>query len=61
MYPVSASSADLLGLIEIESGTARKVAAQASNGNMPPNTTRTMIAPAGSKLFVRRSIAKAQA
>ena len=34
-YPVKAISADALDLMEIESGTARKVAAQASKGNTP--------------------------
>ena len=60
-YPVKAISADVLDLTEIESGTARKVAAQASKGNMPPKTTSTTIASAGSKLLLRKRMAKAQA
>jgi len=60
-YPIKAISTDALDLTEIESGTARRVPAQASKGNTPPKRTSTTIAPAGSKLLLRKRMAKAQA
>src|SRR5439155_2501289 len=42
-------------------GTARRVPPQARTGNTPPKRTSTTIASAGSKLLLRKRMAKAQA
>ena len=52
---------DARGLLEIESGTARRVAIQAMSGKAIPNTTSTTTAATTSKLLLRKSVANAHA
>jgi hypothetical protein len=61
MYPIRTINWDLFGVIEIESGIARRVAIHAMNGNTIPKTMSTTTAPAASKLLFRKRTANAKA
>ncbi|PYI68864.1 MAG: hypothetical protein DMF07_00720 [Verrucomicrobia bacterium] len=61
MYALRTMISDARGLLEIESGTARRVAIQAMSGKAIPNTTSTTTAATTSKLLLRKSVANAHA